>query len=393
MKTRILFVIIAWLFASSSVYAACQIEMDQSKNEESFDLRTNAIEVPNQTDDRYGYQLTAFYTHYETRGSRSKNPKLYIYDKNKCQVLKTLELYPRDVFLSGGDYYGVTFNKSAGLIYVTSRAKGYFPDETKRYIYTEIYSYDDLKLINRIEGKTPLARAELTRDGKQVIGFDHVITESEGLKDYIGSHVVIWSSDDFIEIKRSELIDKSNFENLGIQPSGYEIDIIYFENEWFKNKGYDLEFEDQYVIQLGGYDQQGKTRTVEYTLEGKPLLTLWRENGKTIRGYPSDYEKKFNLKINPIQFKDAQPLKKEDKSPHEAVKKKPLSPEPTPAIEPYTRPPSIEEQIAQNRAAKAAHVQQEKQQKQRRIFYIGLAILAVAGVAVAIYLLRRLHQK
>lgn len=160
-----------------------------------------------------------------------------------------------------------------------------------------------------------------------------------------------------------------------------------------KDKGYDLNFEDQYVIKLRGKDADGNNRAVEFTLEGKPLLTLWREDGKTIRGYPSDYMKKFNLKINPLQFNDAQPPKKESETPQEAVKKKPISPEPTPAIEPYTRPPSIKEQIAQNRAAKAACEQQEKQQKQRQLFYIGLAILTVIGIVVAIYLLRRLHQK
>lgn len=358
MKTRILFVIITWLIASSTVYAACQIEMDQSKNEGPFYLRTNVGQVPNQSDELYGYKLVASWTQIANNEPKAKNPRIYFYNKNSCDIVKIVELYPKDLFIQvGSEYYGASFNKQAGLIYVTSLSVGIYPNETRYYNYTEIYSYEDFSLLNRLEGKTPLARAEITQDGNQVIGFDHVITESDGLKDSMGSHVVVWSSDDFQEIKRSELIDKSDFEDLGIQPSGHEIVIRYFEKQWFKEKGYDLDFKDQYVIQLSGNDAEGNARAVEYTLGGMPLLTLWRENGKTIRGYPSDYEKKFNIKINPIKFNDVRP---EKGKPQLETIKKTINPEPTPVIEPYVRPPSVEEQIKKNRAAKEAREQQNE---------------------------------
>jgi hypothetical protein len=386
-----LFALVLLFYVNNIAHADCQIEFDKTKNEGHFNLRTDAGKVPRGVkgypEAHYTYNLVASWTYYNKKEPQAKDPRIYLFDQKTCETVKIVDLYPKGINMSGGEYYGVSFNQPLGLIYVTSRATGRTQHEVKRFRYTEIYSYDDLSLLTRLENETPLSNAEFIDDGKEVIGFDYSKRQIDG------TQIVMWSAEDLNELRRSNPIGKSEFEKLGIQFSRSDIVITYFEEQWFKDKGHNVKFEDQYGINFRGKDTEGNYRSVAFTLKGQPLLTVWRENGKAVVGYPSDYEKKFNLKINPLQFKDTQSKKEESKIVQEAVKKKPISPEPVPVVEPYTKSPSIEEQIAQNRAAKAAREQQEKQQKQEWLFYIGLAILAVIAIAAAICLLQRSRQK
>ena len=388
---KLLLVIAIMFIASNLVHAECKIELDQTKNEGPYHERDSAWDVPTEVrgfpEDRYASILTAYWAYSERREPEAKNPRLYLIDQKTCQTLKTIELYPKDTTLTNGSSYGVSYNKPLGLVYITSRSYGLYQTETKYYNYTEIYSYNDLKLITRFEGETPLANAKFTDDGKEVIGFDYSKSQTDG------TQIILWSAKDFSELKRSEPIGKNEFEKLGIQSNKGDIAIDYFQEQWFKNKGSNVEFKDQYVINLRGQDREGNYQSVAFTINGEPLLTVWRENGKPVAGYPSEYEKKFSLKINPLKFtevqhqKEARDQTQETAKQPEALAAKPINPEPSPIIEQRPKPIGIQEQIAINRAV-------AKASKQKKMLYIALAGAGIVIItAVSIYLVRRLRKK
>ena len=379
--------------ASNLVHAECKIEFDQAINEGPYHVRTNAGEVPHEVrgfpEDRYESTLAASWTDFKTRESVVKNPRLYIYDQKTCETIKRIELYPKDYNLSecSSCYYGVSYNKPLGLIYITSRSYGLYSTETKFYDYTEIYSYNDLRLISRLEGNTPLTNAKFTNNGREVIGFERSMSQTDG------TQIVKWSAKDFTELERSEPIRTDDFVRLGMQSGDNAIVIIYLENQWFKDKGYNVNFEDQYVIRLRGNDADHYRISVDFTLSGQPFLAVWREEGQSVVGYPSDYEKKFNLKINPLKFTEAQQQKEtkdqnqETTKQPEASEAKPINPEPSPIVEQRPKPIGIQEQITINRAVAKAN-------KQKKMLYIALAGAGIVIItAVSIYLVRRLRKK
>lgn len=311
-------VVLLLFFGNSFAEAACQVEFYKSKNEAEFDLLTNAGQVPGivrgYPEERYGHHLVVSWTYFETREPERKNPRIYFYDQKTCKVIKVVELYPKDYNLSGSSpYYGVSYNQTLGLIYITSRATERAQGETRSYRYTEIYSYDDLSLITRLEGETPLSGVEFIDGGKKIISvraLDDQFTERK---------IVISAANNFRDLQQSEPITQKTFEELGIESNRKVIDLGYFEEQSFKEKGHDVSFEDQYVINLRGKDAEGKYRAVAFTLQGKPLVAVWREDGEAATGYPADYEKKFNLKIKPIKFTGVQPEADESKPEVEEV--------------------------------------------------------------------------
>jgi hypothetical protein len=327
MILRILLLIAISIQSISTVYADCPIEFDKTKNEGLFNPRTNLGQVPSRSDDHYGYHMVSSWSQMADTEPKAKNPRIYFYDKKKCEILKVVELYPKNTYLTvGSEYYGVSFNKSLNLIYVTSLASGIYPNETKYYNYTEIYSYEDLKLINRIEGETPLANAELIEGGKEIIKVDYSEVQNDGPR------IVISTADNFHVLKRSDPITGSIFEQLGILPQH----LIRFFNIDFAEfmPGSDLaKMGEQWVVQLIGQDSNNEFRGVGFTLEGNPLYGVSYSNGQISKDPIEVYEKKFDLKVDPIVFEDIQQSQEKKKLSQE-VEKKSLSSEPTPVIEP-----------------------------------------------------------
>ena len=380
---RISFVTALILFLFSNVaYANCQLKLDESKGEARLGLRGGSmvpLNVKGKEQERYGAMLVAYFAYHSSEELEAINPRYYIYNPKACEILKTVQLYPSDEYFHAGDnLYMISFNQPQGLIYITSMAIGTYENETRHYYYTEIYSFDDLSMIRRIEDETPLVHAEFVDDGKMLM-------QVERSREQQGYRANAFYADSLALKSHSEFIGKERFNKLGMdmRPNGTDVVVMHMEEQWFQEKGHDIEFHDQHAINLRGQDSQGNYQSVTFTLDGQPLLAVWREEGKTVVGYPTDYEKKFNVKIEPLKFTDVEP-KEKSQSAQNKFKKKPVSSEPQPKVETYTPAPSIRDQIAINQAKATA-------QKRQRLLYIGLTVIVVVVIAFVAY--RRPRKK
>jgi len=274
------------LIVGGAVYA-CELDLSQ----------VNAVRIEQKYPTDEQYQVFYVGTPFDNGDGRLfHSPKFVVMNKQDCQINHVFEL-PEGK--TGIFNHSLLLNAKGGNIILSSSWSENKYDEKGRLIargmMSQMSSYDyrafELIQHRKFEQSVhqPQSRHLLSENGS-----DLYFTVSGAVSDPVYK----------MQLPELLLVNEVVFDEAyvsSVSLSNYNgKDFLLDSYSFYKNKNQWHDFEDQPLVRLLTKDENNKLIGINYSLEGEPVVTIIRENGTAKSASPSEWEKKYNVKIPPL---------------------------------------------------------------------------------------------